>query len=407
MNNNSKAQRRIAALQQLQRKINNVKANKPRQRKSAQKRKPARPNQRRLVGKGMYNNAYALCRLRPFNGIGRNTGIPDGSNIRRLLIDHRMITTLQFGPTGTISFLVVPAVPSPLWVQNTDAGIRINGGNFSTNAPNSALYVPVVLSEWVSLPLNWSATPNVINDAGTLFGSTKFRLVTLGYRISYLGTALSDSGMIRVSAASLSIETPVQNTGTVTVYSSQSGTNTNVTATETLISYVNAPFLGGPLAQYSSAETVAVPLRGGVEGALRHSAPDYEYKTVHANMNHLCNSQFEGFSMLQQQVPVPSNIGASAHVAGFDDTWDAAVVSITGGTASQSFMVDIIMCVEYVPQPDSGTYALAKAGPPENKPLMQRVDNALKKQPLASTIDSVSNLVGIAKAAGALVTALV
>lgn len=393
----TKVKRRQQALRELQRK---VAATKPASTTNSRKQVP-RKKKSTMGPAGAKNNwmknSYAMCRINPFMSMGKSTGIPDGTNVRRLLVDHRLTSTLTFGPLGTLSLIVCPALPSPLWVQATDAGLLINGVVHAENNPNPKLYIPVPLNEWASKPTTWLATAGTLNQVSTVYDAAKFRLVTLGYRIKYLGTSLSDSGKISVSTLDFTIENPVPNPAALTIFSSTSGTNTNIGgASEVAISFINCPELLLPTAAFSSVETCNVSLKEGVEGKLNHTGNDYAFQNLSRNMTYVVDSQNDNASLLMQNIPVPPTVGDSAVIQGLDPNWNANIVSITGGLANQAVMVDVIMCVEYCPQPTSDSYSLAKNGPAENRTLLQKVDNYLKSKPVAS---SLTSLVGIARSA--------
>ena len=348
-------------------------------------------------------NNYAMCRLNPFHSAGRNLGIPDGSEVRRILIDHRMTTKITFGSTGNVNMFIAPMVPSPLCVQASDANMLINGENFNTNSPSNLLYIPLVLPEWQNKRLVWYATEDKYNEVDTLYSAGKFRLVSLGYRIVYLGTTLNNSGMISVSTTNIAPESPIPNGGTLSVFSSQSGTNTNIGDRQVLQTLLNAPALGGTYANFTSSQTANLSLREGAEGRLMHSGSEFEYTNLHRTMTYMSFSNVDDRSILQQRGPVPTTVGGSGIVAGIDPAWDTHMISVSGGTAGQTFMVDIIACIEYAPQVGSDVYPLAKGAPPKSENILARVENYLKTKPIASTLNS---LFGIAKTAAEITTAI-
>lgn len=395
-----KQKRRVIALKQLRKKVVGVKATARPKQKSKAKQPILQTNQNLPAVKarpdGWKSNPYAMCRLDPFSSMGKSNGIPDGSNVRRLLIDHRMTTKLTFGPTGNLNLAITPMVPHPLLVQASDSGLLINGASYPHNNPNVLLYIPVTLPEWQTLPIHWWATEDKFNEATPLYSASRFRVVTCGYRIMYLGTSLTDSGMISVNTLSYSVEAPMPNGGNLTVYSSQVASNTVISDRQVTQSLVNAPQLAAPNTGFTSSETVHLALRDGAEGALSKMSTDHEFVTCSRVMNYWTFSNVDSTSLLMQKTQTPVLLGNSAVVNGYDSNWNTHMITVTGGTPGQTLVVDLVMCVEYVPQPNSEVYALAKAGPPENRALLQRVENYLKTRPIASTLNS---LYGIAKTA--------
>jgi len=225
----------------------------------------------------------------------------------------------------------------------------------------------------------------------------------MGYRIVYLGTALNNSGMISVTSTTFSSEMPVPNTGTLTVYSSQSGTNTNVGNDQVFQRLLNAPALGANFSNYTSPQTVNLSLREGLDGRLVHQGSEFEFSPLHRTMNYISFSNVNSQSILQQRTPTPNTVGASGVVCGIDEGWDTHMISISGGTTGQTFMVDLIMCVEYVPQSGSDAFPMAKGAPPKNENILTKVENYLKTKPIASTLNS---LFGIARTTAEIASAI-
>lgn len=401
--NSSKQQRRNQALNQLERKFSKLTPNtKPKQQRK--KRKRNNNKNKKIAGSGYsnFNNAYAMCRLRPFDSMGRNTGIPDGSNVRRILIDHRLTTTFTFGSTGTINFVIAPAIPSPVWVQCLDTGMTINGTSYNTNL-GSQFFIPIVLTEWQNQSIAYNATAEVFNDVSLLYGAGKFRVVTIGWRVMNMGTSLTDSGLISINTSGLTLDEPIPNPATFSLYSSTSGTNTNFGANQVFIRELNSYALNSiNLSGFTSSETVNVPLKEGASGLLRHSANDYLYAKLHGNECFITQDSFPLQSILEQTIPVPTSVAGSGVCQGYDEGWDPTLISVRAGAANSSFMLDLVMCVEYVPQINSSVYSLAKQGPPENKALMQKVDNVAKTEPLATPmktlVDTVSTMAQLGSA---------
>lgn len=390
--NSSKAQRRAVALQQLMSKNRKSKPTPKRRVKQRRRNPQARPGQ--IVNK---QNNYAMCRLKPFSGMGDLTGIPDGANGRRILIDHRLRTNITFGPNGSATLVIAPCVPSPLWVLATDAGMIINSQLYPDSNP-SAHFIPVPLSEWAGSALTYFANSGQINSAAPLYGSGKFRIVTCGWNLQYVGTTLTDSGLITINSAGLSIDPPNRNVDTFTVFSSQSGTATNFSSDEILVSIVNAQGTSGWLTTPSSItlsdQTITSPLKFGANGVLRHSDPDYKVCDLHNSQNYLIlNGGTE--SLLMQRTPTPSFIQNSACISGYDAGWDATSIFINGGTSGQTFFIDIVLCIEYYPEPSTSMYALAKQGPSPSVGLMQSVEQKAKSMPLAAIGSVLSTAVKI------------
>jgi len=421
----AKQQRRVNAIQQLQNKISRVQISKrsnnglagyqrprynqrnpiniygyrpniiPKRRNNNNNNNNRNNNSRQMRRPQIPRDAYTMCRLDPFKSNGRLPGIPDGSGVRRMVIDHRMTTTFTFGSSGTINLFLAPFLPSPVLAQCVDTTFAINGITHGQNSPNPQLYIPVCLPEWSQQALTWDATAGQFNNVAPVFDAAQFRFVTLGWRLYYTGTSLTNSGNILVSSAPFSAEAPMPNPTSMTIYSSNDPTNTNIGANQVFRTEINCILMYNWGSYFSSSQTVNRPLSCGARGLLRHSGPDYEFRKIHTTMNYITNASDtsdQTSSSIQQSTPTPALAGRSAVVQGIDDSWDMTVIAVTGGTTGQSFVLDLIACVEYAPQAYSPTYAMAKTGPPENKALMQRAENIIKTIPLATALDTLVNV---------------
>lgn len=397
--NSTKAQRRQQAIAQL-----TAKSSKGR-RTTKRRGKPRRAgNRMRSLVKP---HPYATCRLTPFQSKGNALGIPDATNTRRLVVDHRLFTTLTFGSSGTLDLALVPALPSPVWVYPADSTMRINGQIHGENI-NVGVMIPLVLSEWDSILLSYFDGAGNYNDVAALYGSNKFRIVTYGWSLSYLGTSLTDSGMIKVTSAGLTLGDAIPNVHTFEVYSSKSGTNTNFQANQVLTRPMNAyPFSLDYFNAANTYDTVMTPLRKGASGVLRHSGADYEYQTLSSNMTYVSAPQNNNLSAVQNYTPTPNRCGNAGVTQGWDNGWDTTVLSISGGTTGQSVMLDLIVCVEYAPTPNSTSYTLAKMGPPTDPKLMESVEKQARDMPLAKVGAAVSEAITIGKTVASIATAFV
>ena len=60
------------------------------------------------------NKDYIMCRIAPFIANGANSGIPDGSMQRKVMIDHRLQIPFVLGETGSMNIAITPNIPCPV-----------------------------------------------------------------------------------------------------------------------------------------------------------------------------------------------------------------------------------------------------------------------------------------------------
>lgn len=364
----------------------------------------ARPKATRKRRRVQKFDPYTICRVNPFMSKG-STGIPDGNQSKKLVMDHRLQRTIKFGTTGSVGLVIAPCLPAPVWIYPFDNTTVVEGSSLTFNAANNYL-VPQHVPEWSASTITYKNTAGNFDDVGTLFGADRARLVTAGWSLSYLGTTLNDSGLIRVTNGALSLETAVPNTAAFTIPSWFSATNSNISVDQCLVRCCNSP-IGSTLftTSYMTADTVLAPLRKGAHGVLKHSGKDYEPLPVSSNTVYIATQQNNNESLLMNQVADPTLTRQSGVCLFYDEQWDCTFITITGGTSGQSVLIDTVFCVEYFPIPQSEVYSLSK--PSRDSPgIVAKTDKLVGELPIASVggvLDTVKTVSSIVSTIGSVV----
>lgn len=351
-------------------------------------------NSRPVATKGVMNNPYAMCRLTPFRSQGKSLGIPDGTDLKRILIDHRMQNTFTIGSSGSVNIAITPALPSSIWFQTpvADTDFKCNSLHFPVQTGNENVMFTVMQPEWRHLPVTLNNLAGAFDDAPALYGATKSRIVTVGWSILYTGTSLNNSGLIKVNRVQLSTNTLQPNSDQFIVANSQGGANKTWEHDQLQIRKLEVK-----PAFYSSNtfDTKTFPLRAGCNGVLKHSADEYEWVTVSNDLSFISTPFREKYSFL-----VHNDQGSEStaihwpSVASFDNGWASTLITISGAAPGSSFVLDTLYCVEYAPSMTADVYALAKAGPDKNENLINKVSTIASKQPIAQSGDADSFSVG-------------
>lgn len=357
------------------------------------KRKP-RNNNGAVARRGVMNNPYAMCRLMPFKSQGKSLGIPDGTDLKRILIDHRMQNTFTIGTTGSVNIAITPALPSSVWFQTqaTDPDFKCNSMNFPAHTGSDSVMYSVMQPEWRYLPVHLRNTAGEFDDASPLYGSTKSRIVTVGWSILYTGTSLNNSGLIRVNRAQLSTNTLQPNSEEFIVYNSQGGSDKHWNHDQVQIRKleVQPAFYAA-----NTFDTKTFPLKAGCHGVLKHTADEYEWATISTNLAFMAMPIWEKHSFLiHNDISSEETMVHWPQVASFDNGWASTLITISGATPGSSFVLDTLYCVEYAPSISADVYALAKAGPAKNENIVNKVAAIAAKQPIAQSGDADSISVG-------------
>lgn len=364
-------------------KNNNNQKNNQQKPKKMKKNKPRNTTMRKR--NGIMGDPYAVCRLTPFKSKGIGNGIPDGSDARKILIDHRMTNTFTFGSSGTFDILITPSIPSAVWFRANpgDTTFTVNGATYGFNTGDRAYGTAICLPEWRGLKVNLGNQIGYFDDAAALYGANKCRIVTVGWSLSYIGTDYQNSGVMLIQTFGLGAGDLQPNMDTFTVKNSQADSQKVWNQGQ-----IQMRMLGSdPFQDLStrSLETKTIPLRKGANGVLKHSANDYEWCEVSPNLVFLTSPETEKQSCLKlvENGTPESVVGHWPHVAAYDNDWGATVIKITGGSQGASFMLDTIHCVEYIPAMNSESYSLAKGSSADKPGLIKEVSDTAKKMPVS------------------------
>lgn len=379
---------RLRALKRLENSQSKKKTNINRNQRS--RRRTNRPIARR----GIMNNPYAMCRLMPFKSQGKALGIPDGTDLKRILMDHRMQNTFTIGSSGSVNIAITPALPSSVWFQTetSDTTFSVNSMHFPVHTGDSNLMFTVMQPEWRYLPVILRNVAGAFDDAPALYGSTKARIVTIGWSLLYTGTSLNNSGIVKVNRAQLSMNTLQPNSDTFTVMNSQGSTDKTWNRDQLMIRKMEVK--PGFYAS-NTYDTKTFPLKAGCHGVLKHTADEYEWTTLANDLAFIAAPVWERTSFLiHNDISSEGTMVHWPHVATFDNGWSSTLLTISGATPGSSFVLDTLYCVEYAPSISADVYALAKSGPPKNESIIDTVSNIASKQPIAQSGDADSISVG-------------
>lgn len=297
---------------------------------------------------------YIHCRLNPFHSVG-SPGIPDGTSVRRVIFDHRSRSVVQCNGTTPLDIQFVPALPCGALYRSSSSATTaqwiVDGSNVID--PNivtgSAVATAAGMIGWVqgNLYPEWTAlalhAPGADHANDTPIPSSRARVVSMGWKISYIGQPMQASGYYY--------------------------------ATRTPVDLIGAPHLNGdPVLVYSTGATIAQTTYA-VDAAwiqlMSNTAPA-NAATNHQNSDRIdvgasgvlrANAQPDWKIMPRQMwIPVPQSASSINNLYGYcdsiagsnygalrfwDDRFDPTTVRIQGMTAGTSLLVETVICVEY------------------------------------------------------------
>lgn len=330
---------------------------------------------------------YIHCRLTPWSGAG-SQGIPDGSDTRRVVIDHRFISTFTFGSTGSFYVGVIPAFPTCVIAQvpNSDSTALINGFAPTANRGTSSVYFPAgILPEWSAIPITFNNLEGTFDNYVPYLSATKARVVTIAFRVIYTGSTINNSGWLVVNRDAIDFGIATPNLATYVVYGNTSS-NQNYSQGQVLNTTCN---YSPTNIVTSSSMTVGSSayddrLEYGCYSVLKHSGDTYRWVDVFNNVNYIDSPLGTDSSLITENANATAETFARLNPCAFYDAdWNAMSLNFSGGYPGQTFNIETIVCVEYIPSSSSAMYQMARNAP-DHRNQLQAVDKISKELPTAS-----------------------
>jgi len=358
------------------------------------------------------NDPFYQCRLSPFTSHGMSH-IPDASESRKVMVDHRLMNTFTFGASGMIELLICPTIPSSVWCRDPSPGTSFAQLNGVPIVTYRKTYVPINLTEWDNQVITYNNTAQDYDEVDLLYQASQMRFASIGWSITPISAAINTSGMIKITPVNFNFSEPVPAIGKVDVASWNDSSNTEYNNNQVMLTFHTDTDV---FSKGLNKDTRMFPFATGANGILKHNGDEYAFRTVHHQMvlpvtDGRPGSITEQISLatLDYRYQLPPTIETGAAILSWDNDWNATLINITGGTPGTSFVLDNIYCIEYVPNPNGNVYALAQPSPPSKPIVLKAARDTANEQPIAkpgglSTIVSAVSTIGAvgAKIASAL-----
>lgn len=342
---------------------------------------------------------YIQCRLTPFDSPANGLGIPDDTDAKRLVVDHRQVTSFVVGSTGAFNIVIAPTLPQVIWYNTIGVGdttFKVNGYHPTYQNGGVGAFHPICLNQYSNLLLTRKNAAGNYNSFPLYLQATRARIVTIGYRIIYTGSTMNNSGSIMVNRLGLSCQPAIPNPATFKVLNDHGPTDEDYNVNQVLVVRTNMQ----TTFDSSVAETVRVPLRQGVTGLLKHGSGQYRWIDVTDNETYLAATGNDLFGILTQtQDNGVDNIKRWPSVTFIDDEWSPAAIAIRGATEGQTFDLETVFCIEYIPNIESDASSIAKQPPKPAPKVVEKGAELSKDAPLAG---AASTFITLAKGAATL-----
>lgn len=337
---------------------------------------------------------YIHCRLNPFTSGNQTSGIPDGSSVKRIVVDHRFYVDVTIGSAGTAVFKTLPVLPCPLLVKPGSAtvtGFTYNG--FSWNTAAGTAGGADLSGGWASVgPIpEWTnfvstvypiAAPPPNTGALDPYLAIKARMVTQAMRITYTGQSQSCSGMLTCLQNDFGFDDSSVTLNEISAFldiqAGSASTPLTVLAGTAWTGLIDARSIFGQITQ----DTVMIRPESGITVLTRHLGQSYRWRTV-----------LPYGMLLIPSGPTPKAVYAFAantanayngFVTWIDNEWASSEVQISGATSGTTFRAELIQCMEYEVSATSPFYKLSSMPSVVSTKAVEITQNVLNNAPIAA-----------------------
>jgi sporulation protein YlmC with PRC-barrel domain/uncharacterized protein YkuJ len=327
--------------------------------------------------------SYLTCRLDPFRGSG-SKGLPDGSNIKRFVIDHAGFTDINvLGSCTGFTLHLVPNVSTPITIIPIDSGgasslkITTGNNNYNVNAVFSNNGVAIAAGTYSEFN---NAFPFTHPGSGE-----KSRFITMGMKIIYTGPANTAQGLINCRDAPTEYGYERLAPGTVNGYTAEANTTQNyMTGTNSKAISLDTPY-GTSITTMPKDTKTFRPEEGAVMLA-KHNTSVYrwiDWQSAGAALT-LPSAAYSLISTTQNWTYSGGN-GPAPLLVNYDADWSSPEMVVSGVNSTCSFRVYYTHCVEYDCSPGSLFSKIVTNPPPANAAAIAIADAVQSNSPVATT----------------------
>jgi hypothetical protein len=337
---------------------------------------------------------------------GNGRGVPDGSNLNTIVVDHRQTIVLEPSSAGNITFAIVPSQYGAIGVAegkfaatvNTTAGATVTS-TFGTPQTTTFSMTPASPTPslqagnyWI-VPFNENlatlGTQVIFPPVGGL-QSTKSRVVTCTARIMYTGPTLSDSGV------AATCKMPCWSEVVDTLSDSE-------------VSSFGFLTHGMPLpADPPTSFTTIAGMAGARIFPARESADvlmvptNYEFAAIRPGMVPYTQEAFSGspgiptyltwFAGLGVVTSSTTAIPLPVPSLGHSDVtfYSASGLNVAGASGTASITVEVRTCVEYTIDFNSPMQRFAKMASPKDQAALDRIQAVARCLPSSKITTATS-----------------
>jgi hypothetical protein len=358
---------------------------------TVQKRLAANKQRDTTVAKA---NTYLSCRMNPFRSVN-GLGIPDGGNQNYLVTDLLCFNDIVCGTTAGFTIQTLTTMPSTAMIRgNGGAGITdliIDGTGYNNQVPWFPLgtltnYRPITQSAGIA-----------VQDP---FTAANARIVAIGYRLIYTGTANACAGTITVTPNAVSIEdfstvnatsataTPPAITAGVTAYHTNNPSGSTVIYAPVSTKIYSMDFT--PATYLYTKDSMTYRPEQGCFIRPTHRSDDFKIQPIRDSpvalvFNGNNASTNAGVDLAGAWSSDREGSGNGRSPIFWDNDWTNYSITVSGYTVASTFRWETVFCVEFAPEASSNMVPFTHKNSPTNKPLVTKANMMMNKLPTVSS----------------------
>lgn len=312
-------------------------------------------------------DSFLGCRYDPFSKQPMRTSIPDGRGKHIIVRDYKTVYDLTVPGTEVLEARISPTYPYAVRFSPYRAPTAtVNGLPIGTSAT-----MPPAFSTTVGIPVS-TAMSSSFNSLGLTTADSinisSARIVTVGYRLYYSGSAAAATGLVTVDDMAATVTARDARCIGYTQYSySPGGTVADIVVPANVAPQIilDAVRFG---TNYSTTEQVVLRPENGLNGVLKMTklASDHEFVPWYDSGTAVLSNIDTGNSLgtIYAHSDTLTSPGARHGVFFWDDAFQEANIRISpGGSGSVAFRLEVAVCLEMEVALTSSLIDLARPSP--------------------------------------------
>jgi len=330
---------------------------------------------------------YVKCKLDPFNHKGSD-GIPDHNSKTRVTVDHHGYVDFNI-QNGNIVWRILPMMPfQAAWNTLNGQFTGIVGGQLIdiTNPEWTNTWTPSIIPpEYNGVAIR---DPEIGGSIGNPYGAVTARIVGIGWRLTYTGKALDATGVVNVRRIGTHLDSINTNSAQIrSTNITREGVAYTVPGDRVKIATIDFP----PAFLLLTPDTIVRRPETNLNGVLTQQIIGEQCAFFEQPLIPVTSDRYpargaidaNSGALFTTATSNVTNLNTTPAFSIFDPSYVMTEISMINCIGN--YRLEVLTCMEYVPEPNSVMQSLARRPLPEDKFAISLANNVLKDTPAAAT----------------------